>query len=369
MHPSEPDIAAAPRRPPPVRGALVALGVWTLLALSYSLTGVLSALAEGHAPSWARTATWNFTNFYLWAALTPLVAWLGRRTAGVGWRRFVLVHVPAGLLLAAAQTLLMLAVFWSVCGPGTMPARTFGEYLPMEFVYCFHLSLLIYWVLLVVLRALDTRRRLEDERVRSERLRTQLAQAQLQTLRVQLQPHFLFNTLNAVATLAQSQPARARVMIARLSDLLRLTLEERDAQHVPLAREMEVLECYLAIQRIRFEDRLRVELDIAADTRAARVPGMILQPLVENALRHGLLDRPIGGTLRVASRRDGATLHLCVEDDGIGLPAGGVREGIGLSTTRARLDGLYGAEADLRLRSRGDGGTCVELRLPYRTET
>lgn len=342
----------------------LAFGFWTLLALSYTASNGISEISEGHAAAWLRLAVWNLSNFYLWMALTPLVAWLGRLGAA-DWRRFWTLHLPCSLALALVQSVAMLAIFWWLCGPGHMPVTTFTDYLRVEFVYRFHLGWLTYWILLAALRGLETRRRLRDERLRSAELETQLVQSQLQTLRMQLQPHFLFNTLNAISALALSDPMQARLMIARLSDFLRLTLEERHAQQVPLARELQLLDCYLGVQQVRFQDRLTVRMDVAADTARAAVPAMILQPLVENALRHGLLDKPGPGILHIATRRDGDELQLRVDDDGLGLPQPAPSEGLGLGTTRARLRALFGEAARLELSRRPAGGTRAELRLPY----
>jgi two-component sensor histidine kinase len=347
------------------RRALVQFGLWTLLAASYTLSGGLSQISEGQAPNWWRVGVWNASDFYLWMLLVPLVAWLGRQAADGGWRRFAAVHVPAGLAVALAQLLVHLTIFWVACGPGRAPVHSFGGFVRMQFAYGYHFALLLYWVIVVVLRGLESRRRLRDERLRSSKLESQLAQAQLRTLRVQLQPHFLFNTLNAISALALADPHQARLMISRLSDLLRLTLEERHALEVPLSQELELLRCYLDIQRVRFQDRLSTQLDVAADTVRAAVPSMILQPLVENALRHGLLDKPEPGSLHIVSRREGAQLYLRVDDDGLGLPEG-MAEGLGLGNTRARLKVLFGEAASVALARKAEGGTRVELRFPFR---
>jgi len=345
-------------------------GFWTLLALSYALSGGLSSISEGAPPNWLRNLAWNLGNFWLWMALVPLLGWLGRQSAGHGWRRFFAVHVPASLVVALAQMMVHLVVFWVLCGPGRMPnVHTLGQYVRMEFAYSYHLAVLTYWIVLVVLRGMESRRRLRDEQLRSALLESQLAQAQLQALRMQLQPHFLFNTLNAISALALADPLQARLMIARLSDFLRLTLEERHAPQVPLARELEFLRCYLDIQQVRFQDRLSTRLDVADDALRAAVPNLILQPLVENALRHGLLAKAEPGSLQVVGQRDGDELVLCVDDDGLGLPPDGASEGIGLTNTRARLAMLFGGDARLELQRRDGGGTRVELRLPFRELT
>ena len=339
--------------------------LWTLLALSYTASSVISMISEGEAFNWIRPFTWNFANAYLWMLLTPVVAWLGREGSG-SWTRFWAVHLPASLVLAAVQVMLVLCIYWVLCGPSvSRPQMTFGGFARLQFAYNFHLSWLTYGVMLVVLRAIDSQRRLRDERLRNAQLETQLVQSQLQTLRVQLQPHFLFNTLNAISALALANPVQARQMIARLSDFLRLTLEERHAQQVPLSREMEFLDCYLGIQQVRFQDRLTTHMDVSVDTMRAMVPNMILQPLVENALRHGLLDKTERGTLQIATRRDGDALVLRVDDDGIGLPPDGAKEGIGIGSTRARLDMLFGNAATVQMQRRAGGGTRVELRFPF----
>ncbi|MEP6897943.1 MAG: histidine kinase [Rhodanobacter sp.] len=342
----------------------LAFGFWTLLALSYAASQVLSTISEGHVGSWPRALSWNFLDFYLWMAATPLIGWLGRRGAR-DWRHFWTLHVPCSIAIAGVQSMLMLSLYWWICGPSTQSqVSTFGGFLQQEAVYKFHLALLAYWLILVVLRGMASQRSLRDERLRTSQLESQLAQSQLQALRMQLQPHFLFNTLNAISALALADPPQARLMIARLSDFLRLTLEERHAQQVPLSREMQFLECYLGIQQVRFQDRLTTHLDIASDTLDAAVPNLILQPLVENALRHGLLAKTGSGNLYIATRREGDRLHLQVEDDGLGLPVAGHHEGIGLGNTRARLHALFGAAASMELSPTAGGGTRVDLRFP-----
>ena len=343
----------------------LAFGFWTLLASSYALSSGLSAISEGHDANWLRALTWNLTDFWLWMLLVPTVGWLGRRRAGESWPRRLALQVPASLGVALAQTVLQLLAFWILCGPGKMPVESFGSYIQMEFAYKFQQGLVIYWVILAVLRGMESRRHLHDERLRRTQLETQLAQAQLQALRMQLQPHFLFNTLNAISALALADPLQARLMIARLGDFLRLTLEERHAPQVPLSRELEFLACYLGIQQVRFQDRLSTELDVDDDTLAAAVPNLILQPLVENALRHGLQDKPGAGILRISTRRNGNQLQLRVDDDGLGLPAQGAMEGIGLGNTRSRLHMLFGDAARFDITSIPGGGTRAEVHLPF----
>ena len=347
------------------RAYLMWFAFWTLLALSESLSMILVSRSEGLDRSLHRAMAWNVPQYYLWMLLAPCISWLGRRTAQAGWIRTLALHVPASVLLAAAQTAAMLAIFWPLRGSDPIKQTSFGQFFHEEFVYQFHLGLIIYWLILAVVRGLESRRHLRDEKLNSAQLRGELAHAQLHELRTQLQPHFLFNTLNAISALALADPPLARTMISRLSDLLRLSLEESSTLSVPLQRELQFLECYLAIQKIRFQDRLVVKLDIGEDVKGAMVPHLILQPLVENALHHGLLPVRGGGTLHILIERAGSDLRLLIEDDGEGMPSTGVREGVGLGNTRARLVAL--GSGSLVLQPRTGGGTRVEVRLPYET--
>lgn len=351
-------------RPQKWKAVSLAFGFWTMLALSYTASMVLGGISEGHPAAWSRVLSWNLIDFYLWMALTPLVAWLGRLGAQ-SWWRFWMLHIPSSLLAACVQSVVMLQLFFWWCGPTPKGnVHSFMDLWHTEAIYKFHLALLTYWLMLVVLRGMASRHLLKDERLRNAQLETRLAQSQLQVLRMQLQPHFLFNTLNAISALTVADPPLAKLMIARLSDFLRLTLEERHAQVVPLSREMQFLESYLGIQKVRFQDRLVTHVDVG-DAGNAMVPSLILQPLVENALRHGLLAKTSGGELTIVARRIDGNLHVRVDDDGLGLPEAGLVEGVGLSNTRARLQAMFGDAAAMHLSHRTDGGTRVDLRFPF----
>jgi Histidine kinase len=205
-----------------------------------------------------------------------------------------------------------------------------------------------------------------DHRQRVARLRTQLVEAELRSLRLQLEPHFLFNSLNTVAELVHEDPQLADRMITRLSDLLRLTVEGTGTQAVTLRQELHFLEAYLDIERLRFRERLSVEMDIAPDTLDALVPALILQPIVENSIRHGLALQAAGGRITVSSTRANGYLELAVRDNGCGLQRGGARERVGLSNTRARLEQLYGAAYRFELRNHEAGGAIATIAIPFR---
>ena len=343
---------------------VLAFAFWSLLGASYALSAWWSSQSEGTPISWAHAFARNLPSYYLWMLFTPLVQWICRWANGRGVTGSLLVHVPAGVLVSALHTVIYLEIYWRLRGPG-QTIDSIGDLFRTDFVYEFHLGLLAYGVLVVVIQSLRTRQRLRDEQMRAAQLETQLAQSQLQALRMQLQPHFLFNTLNAISALTLQDPALARSMIVRLSEFMRLTLEEGATQNVPLARELQFLDSYLAIQQLRFQDRLSVELDVPAATLGASVPHLILQPIIENALRHGLSPKPGPGTLQLRVRHEGGRLHLRVDDDGLGLPPHGASENIGLGNTRSRLLARYGDDAQLQLLPRPGGGTRAELSLPY----
>ncbi len=233
---------------------------------------------------------------------------------------------------------------------------------PFNALFLIGFRLPIYLAIVSVAHAMLFYRRSQER----DRLEASLARARLEALKMQLQPHFLFNSLNAIGALVHKDPDAADEMLAALSDLLRLTLETSGEQELPLRRELEFVERYLAIEHVRFGDRLRFEVDVAPETFAALVPTFLLQPLVENAVRHGLEPRSGAGVLMIRARRVGGTLRLSVTDNGIGLPNGKPeREGIGLSNTRARLRELYGGAASLELRNAD--GLLVEVTVPFRT--
>jgi len=229
-------------------------------------------------------------------------------------------------------------------------------------------GLTAYLIMLSVAHALEYRRRHQVAAESASRLEAALAGARLQCLQMQLQPHFLFNALNVVSSLIHRDPDAAERMVTRLGDLLRLTLDESAPPTVPLRRELELLEGYLAIERARFRDRLTVDLDVAPGTLEAGVPYLILQPLAENAVRHGVARRAGPGRIAVRARLHRGYLALEVQDDGEGLAgrSGPAGNGVGLSNTRARLEQLYGTGARLSLVERRSGGATARLVLPLR---
>jgi two-component system LytT family sensor kinase len=202
--------------------------------------------------------------------------------------------------------------------------------------------------------------------LRGVRLEHQLAEARLDALRMQLNPHFLFNALNSVSSVMYTDPEGADTMIRKLGELLRLSVNETRTQEITLREELAFAQRYVDIERVRFEERLEVRVDVDVDTLDALVPTLVLQPVVENAIRHAISQRA-GGRVTIAARRDQGWLRLSVSDDGPGVPDGRVEEGVGLANTRARLEQLYGVRDALRLvTALPEGGLRVEMTMPFR---
>ncbi|MCA1616609.1 MAG: histidine kinase [Acidobacteria bacterium] len=290
-----------------------------------------------------------------------------------GWPRALAVH----LLAAASCSSFALAFYllvrklllWAVPAAAESPAASFKHLLIGEF----HTGVVIYFSVVGISYTLDYYRKFRERELRAAQLESQLAQAQLDALRKQLQPHFLFNTLNTVSILIDEDTKAAREMLVRLSDLLRATLDRARGHEVTLRQELDFVEGYLEIERTRFQDRLTVTVDAEPATLNARVPDLILQPIVENAIRHGVAPRAAAGRIEIRAARRNGSLHLRVRDDGAGLPreaddSGRRRGGVGIANTRARLAQLYGAGHGFEMRNAPGGGLCVEITIPFRAE-
>ncbi|HEX8274818.1 MAG TPA: histidine kinase [Longimicrobiaceae bacterium] len=360
-----------PSRPPGAarrflqeRRALLALilACWTLVGLFYGTRPYLGELAGGK-PADVRGLAANVADAYAWALFTPPILWLaGRFRFERGARaRSLALHLAAAVGFALAGAAVNVAV-------GKLLWQSRMEFWPYV-ASTFHWNVQWYWIIVGVRYAWEYYGRYRDRELHASRLEAQLARAQLEALRSQIQPHFLFNTLNTISELVHESPAEADRMIVRLGDLLRLSVDNAGAQEVTLRRELDFLRAYLEIEQARFRDRLSVTLAVDPDTLDARVPNLLLQPLVENALRHGIAERAGPGCIEVSAEREGGRLRLEVRDDGGGLPAGGaLRERVGLGNTRARLLRLYGDEHRFEVRGAPGGGVSAAVTLPLRLD-
>jgi two-component sensor histidine kinase len=316
-----------------------------------------------------------FVAYAFWGPLfTPIAVWLGHRFPFERgkWRRSIPVHV-----IAAPCVSLFHAVLTTALNPWVWPDMTTPEPLRHAFRRSFFMSvsddIFIYWTVVFVVQGWMYYRRFRDRELRTSVLETQLARAQLQALKVQLHPHFLFNTLNSVSELMHQDVRVAERVITRLSDLLRMTLENIGTQEVTLRDEFEFVKGYLEIEQTRFQDRLKVTYDVAPETLDARVPNLLLQPLVENAIRHGISKSSQAGLIWIKSEKQGDRVILTVRDNGPGLRANGpspaANFGIGLSATRARLEVLYNHNHSLSLNNLPEGGLEVRIDVPYHSTT
>jgi hypothetical protein len=352
---------------------------WTAAGLFYVTQDFVPRLYRNESVPWQAVFVAWMAAMYICAAFTPAILWLGRRwplERERRWRRVALHLCLAAVFSVVSQSievpvLMALGVFPP--GPQAASLRAAVSWIV---AYGFHGGVIRYWAVLGVQTVLRSHRQARERerealqlQVRSTQLAAQLTAAHLSALKAQLQPHFLFNTLGAIMVLVQQRRTEeAEAMLDRLSDLLRLSLADVDTQEVPLCRELEFLRLYLSIEEVRFQDRLRVHIAADRDALDALVPHMVLQPIVENAVRHGLGQSEDPVTVEVSARRSEQRLVLCVADDGAGsTPPRFDGPGIGLSNTRNRLSRLYGADAALVAERRHPHGAQITLTLPCRT--
>ena len=327
----------------------------------------MQAKIAGDAASW-RAVIWQASEWLMLGALTPITYHLSRRfpLRQPHLRRNVVVHACGALVLCLAWAgggvamRLLLGTAWH----GISVPRQLVSWILITLPW----SVLIYFAILGCMHAFAFYVEARDRETQSAQLSAQLAEARLGALRMQLHPHFLFNSLNAITVLVRDQRTHdATRMLELLSDLLRRVLRTDPAHEIAVAEELRFVEQYLAIEQVRFSDALTVRLAVDADVHDAAVPGFVLQPLVENALRHGLAEQSEGGLVEIGARRDGAELVLWVRDNGIGLGASTVRgPGLGLANTRERLTTLYGVRARVDVTNNPTGGTTATVRIPYR---
>ncbi|MEO8381219.1 MAG: histidine kinase [Acidobacteriota bacterium] len=367
----------APDEPPwhlSWRALLLIFAFWTSLASLTVLNRMFDPRGDGlRVITRAGPVAYPFLEAWLWAALTPLVFWISSRSSAAMSRvARVALLVIAGLVIAAfvdfSLDTLRDLLFASRRRSGTIVIfRGFARFGMLN-------QLMIYGAVLAAglareyfLREQRRRREAVLLEARASHLEAQLAHARLDALRMQLNPHFLFNTLHAVSALVERDPGGVRRMIARLSELLRHTLDSRGTEEVPLSGELAFLQRYLDIMAVRFQGRLRVKTLVDEAVQEARVPNFILQPLVENALEHGV-SRATGETdIEIRARREGEQLVVSVHDRGPGLDASATElGGVGLANTRERLAALYGDAASVTVRTEAEGGAASELRLPWR---
>jgi signal transduction histidine kinase len=344
--------------------------VWTLLGFSFALSSYLGARQDNVQISWKRTISGYLADFYLWGLLSPFIFKLVRRfELRSHFPRNLLIHGALSIVLSFLVLSAAAPLYWYFGYPNLARNPTLLTLWRNNAfsIYYFHQGLTIYWTTVVVAHALHYYRGLREGEAKAGQLAAQLAQAQLQALKMQIHPHFLFNTLNSIAALLHKDVEAADRMIARLGDFLRMTLKRSDAQTVDFGQELEFLKCYLDIEHIRFQDRLTVEMEIEPQTLDVMVPNLILQPIVENAIRHGVARQTLSGRITIRALKKQDRLIIKVEDNGPGLgpnhnPDGNV--GIGLGNARARLEQSYGENFGLEIANSATRGVIVTLDIP-----
>ena len=355
------------------RAGLV-FGIWTVIGLIFSLQWYFAAYRSEQPVQWGRALYVQMSWGYLWALATPLVLWLVRRfpIEKHHWRRSVLVHLLASTLLSFASGIaghLLLALKY-----GASLGRPYQFQNSLRFaVNNYTEGMGIYLLIALLAYAYSYYHRYRQGELRATRLEAQLSQAQLLALKMQLHPHFLFNTLHSISALLNKDTEGARKMISRLGDFLRLTLENDGTQEVTLKQEMEFLRCYLEIERIRFQDRLTTRVHVDPDALDTHVPNLILQPIVENAIRHGVAPRSTPGEIEIRAKLEDGLLRIRIRDNGPGLPMNRSTEslfkkGLGLANTQTRLNRLYGAHHRFEIANDPAGGLAVTLEIPSARE-
>ena len=352
----------------------MAVGLGTLFALVSAGQVHLYGHAMGREVALGELVPICLARWYLWVALTPFIfaaarRWqLGEDTGRATLARNTLLLAAAAVLFALVHAALSALADLALSAGGTPVPLAVTEYAGAFFVS----SLVVCVAIIAAYNAIDYYHRYRSRELRASDLGAQLARTKLELLRVQLRPHFLFNTLNAVSSLMHEDLDAADAMLAALGDLLRVVLRGDGAEEVALRQEVELARCYLDIMRLRFGGELSTSFTIAPDSLDALVPNMVLQPIVENAVLHGIVHRRQGGHVEVRAERVGSSLVIAVLDDGPGLPDDWDERsslGVGLSNTRSRLRRLYGTAHRMEISNRIEGGLCIELGIPFHTSS
>jgi len=356
------------------RGALFYFAAWSVVALIFATISYAASRSEGNGGfGFVSALEFNLVLFYWWAVLSVLISWFSRRFP-IEVRPLktphLLLHIPAVLVVTVVHQVIHITTLWLLLPRLRTLFPTFAACFRAYFGFGFYIDLIVATLIVISVHALLYYQRFRASQTEEASLRAQLAQAQLRALKMQLHPHFLFNTLHSISSLVLEDPPKANSMIARLGDFLRLTLDHSDQQLVTLKEETEFVRCYLEIEQVRFGDRLAVEFKIEPATLGAEVPHLILQPVVENAIQHAIAPHATPGRIEIAASRRDDSLRLEVRDTGPGLAGtgnGNQGHGLGLSNVRARLAQLFGSNFSLEMTNGSSRGLTVTIEIPFRS--
>jgi hypothetical protein len=361
---------------------LLIILTWIVVGLIFSWQLRLLAILSGFQMTWTNIVCWELTRWCLWIFLFPLIIRMIRRSPQFPGdkKRFFITNSISSIVISLLHLAAFSIVYWFVMRfqeafasdlpvfqilfvklPEFMSKAKFDPHIVFTRIFSidFHIGILIYWIILAGYQAIDYSRRAAD-------LKSQLSRAQLDALKMQLHPHFLFNTLNSISALIHKNPEAADEMIGELGNFLRLTLQSNSAMDVTVEEELRFVSSYLEIERIRFQSKLKVEMLIDPETLNARVPNLILQPVIENAIRHGIAHCVDSGCIEIASHRNGRYIYLRVSNDGPWLSEDN-HEGIGVNNVRERLKKMYNDDYQFNISNRAQGGVIVEMKIPVHT--
>ncbi|MFC1724324.1 sensor histidine kinase [candidate division KSB1 bacterium] len=351
-----------------LRNFSLLLFFFTFVAVFFASESYLISIVKDQPINILSQIQWTLVRWLPWAFFTPLIVYFIKRfpVRREKWFGPVLFH----LVLSVFFTVIQAGIYNCFIGlfKNLMPVWNFRILSSLIFGFI-HFNIIAYGIVISIYYLFEYYRKFRERELKASRLETRLAQSQLEVLKMQLQPHFLFNTLHAISALLHKDSEAADKMISRLSDLLRFSLDNSGLQEVTLKEELELLKIYLEIEKTRFEDRLNVKYDIARETLSAVVPNLILQPLVENAVRHGIAPNVKGGMIKISSRHENNNLVVEVYDNGIGLKKNdlsALKKGFGLANTIERLNQLYGERGNFNLENAEGGGTIGTFKIPFR---
>ncbi len=343
------------------------LGIFLALAVFFSGETYFYYLLEGKPISFISNLKLSLANWLVWALLSVVIIVLARRIPIDlrNWYYSIPTHLILALIFAAVHAFVFHIFAMMIKSGPLWDLHMILVQLIKEIVF----NMIVYWIVIGLCMLTDYQKKNRQHELKTSQMETQLAQAQLEVLKMQLHPHFLFNTLHAISALVKKDPAAADKMIGRLGDLLRMTLEKSGEQEILLKDELEFLKLYLEIEKTRFQDRLNVNLNIDRNALDCVVPNLILQPLVENAIKHGIAKKSTKGEINIKTEFIDSRLSITINDNGSGLKQGinsGIIEGFGLSNTRKRLEQLYGKGHNFSIGNSESGGVNVTLVIPCR---